>query len=150
MCGDRHKKQESASWFVDECARLGIKATHQRREIYEELSRTQAHPDADTIYKGVKERIPAISHDTVYRNLKVLEEHGVIQKVGAIGYRTRFDANMTPHHHFVCTRCGLIRDFYDERFNEYQPSSDVLEMGKVDGLRVELRGVCKQCSSGAG
>ena len=145
MSNGSHDRVEHERWFVAQCVRTGIKATHQRREIYAELAATKDHPDAETLYRCVKDRIPAISMDTVYRNLRTLEEHGVVRKVGATGYRTRFDANMAPHHHFVCTECGLIRDFHDDRFKGYRPSRDVLAMGKIRSLHFELRGTCKTC-----
>jgi Fur family peroxide stress response transcriptional regulator len=130
---------------VEQCARAGIKATQQRREIHRELSNTDEHPDAEALYVRVRRRVPAISLDTVYRNLRLLEDHGIIRKVGVTGYRTRFDANMDPHHHFVCVQCGLIRDFYDARFDRYRAAASVRKIGKVDSLHVELRGVCRGC-----
>ena len=146
MKDSTNDKAAAARWFVDQCARVGIKATQQRREIYEELSKTEAHPDAETIYKRVKRRMPAISLDTVYRNLRVMEDHGIVWTVGSAGDRARFDANMKPHHHFVCTVCGVIRDFHDGRLDRYRPAEGVLAMGDVSSLHVELRGVCKACA----
>jgi len=99
------------------------------------------------VYKRVRRRIPAISLDTVYRNLRTLEEHGIIRQVGATGCRTRFDANMAPHHHFVCMKCGLIRDFSDSRFDGFQPPRDISALGNVDSCQVELRGTCKDCAA---
>ena len=90
--------------FVEVCRRQGVKATHQRTEILRELAGTQEHPDAETIYARVRQRIPAISLDTVYRTLRLLEEKGVIARVGSMRDRTRFDANTDRHHHFVCSR----------------------------------------------
>ena len=79
----RHPEQtktQTAEWFVEHCRDAGIKATHQRQEIYVELAHTEEHPDAETVFRRVRLRIPTISFDTVYRNLRTLEEHGVIQK----------------------------------------------------------------------
>ena len=140
-------REIAEQWFVDRCHEAGIKATHQRREIYGELAQTHDHPDAETIFSNVKQRIPAISFDTVYRNLRVMEEHGIIQKVSATGYRTRFDANLTPHHHYICTKCGLVRDFYDDHLDDFTPPADVLSMGRVCSCHMELRGVCKTCAA---
>jgi len=134
-------------WFLERCRRAGIKVTHQRTEIFRELAQTEEHPDAEAIYQRVKRRIPAISQDTVYRTLRTLAEQRIIQKVGAIGYRTRFDANMDPHHHFVCTACGLIRDFYSRELDQFAPPRPVREMGSLDSVHVELRGICKACRS---
>jgi len=131
--------------FPNVCRRYGVKATHQRSEIYRELAGTKEHPDAETIYKRVRERIPAISLDTVYRTLRLLEKKGLISRVGSLGERTRFDADMDRHHHFVCTECGFIGDIYNEEWNDVRAPSDVRTMGIVNSTHVEVRGLCKAC-----
>jgi Fur family peroxide stress response transcriptional regulator len=131
--------------FSGVCRRYGVKATHQRTEIYRELARTNEHPNAETIYARVRKRVPAISLDTVYRTLRLLEKKGLISRVGSLGEKTRFDANIDRHHHFVCTECGFMGDFYSEEWNDFRAPSDVMAMGKVNSVHVELRGLCKAC-----
>lgn len=131
--------------FAETCRRHGIKATHQRMEIFRELAGTGEHPDADTIYRRVKKRIPAISLDTVYRTLRLLEEIGIISRVGFMEDRTRFDANTDRHYHFVCTECGLVRDFYSKALDELRPPAEASELGKVDEMYLEVRGICRKC-----
>lgn len=137
--------QKRLTEFADACRQHGIKATHQRTEILRELAGTEEHPDAETVYKSVRRRVPAISLDTVYRTLKLFEDKGVIVRMGAMKERARFDANTSRHHHFVCTQCGLIRDFYDEALDSLKAPQVVPEMGCVDSVYVELRGLCRSC-----
>lgn len=141
--------EERLAAFTAHCRKVGLKATHQRTEIYRELASTEEHPDADTVYERVRKRIPALSLDTVYRTLRLLEEKGVISRVGSIGERTRFDANTDRHHHFVCTQCGRIGDFYSESLDRFSVPHEVSEMGCVDAVYVELRGRCRKCQPGA-
>jgi Fur family peroxide stress response transcriptional regulator len=131
--------------FSGICRRYGVKATHQRSEIYRELARTNEHPDAETIYTRVRKRIPAISLDTVYRTLRLLEKKGLISRVGSLGEKTRFDANIDRHYHFVCTECGFMGDIYNEEWDDFRAPSDVMAMGTVNSVHVELRGLCKAC-----
>jgi Fur family peroxide stress response transcriptional regulator len=131
--------------FSDICRRYGVKATHQRTIIYRELAGTNRHPDAETIYAHVRKRIPAISLDTVYRTLRLLEKKGLISRVGSHGEKTRFDANTDRHHHFVCTECGFMGDIYNEDWDAFRAPSDVKAMGTVNSIHVELRGLCKTC-----
>jgi Fur family peroxide stress response transcriptional regulator len=142
---DAKELERRVEAFPEVCRRYGVKATHQRSEIYRELAGTTEHPDAETIYSRVRKRIPAISLDTVYRTLRLFEEEGLISRVGSISERTRFDANIDRHHHFICTECGFIGDVYNEEWNHVQPPGDVMAMGKVDSVHVELRGLCKAC-----
>lgn len=135
--------------FIDACRRLGIKATYQRIEILRELVATDEHPDAETIYARVRQRIPTISLDTVYRTLRMLEDKGVITRVGSVRDRARFDANTDRHHHFVCLECGAITNFYSDALDRFPVPREVAEMGSVDRVYVELRGLCRKCQAGA-
>lgn len=134
--------------LVEACRRHRAKATHQRTEILRALAATEEHPDAETIYTRVRRRIPAISLDTVYRTLRMLEDKEIITRVGSMRDRARFDANGERHHHFVCTRCGMIGDFHSETLDRFPVPPEVREMGRVDGGHVELRGRCRRCQQG--
>ncbi len=134
--------------FKEACVRRNLRTTHQRLEIFRELSATGEHPDAITIYRRVRKRIPTISLDTVYRNLKLLAEYGLISIVGMSDERLRFDANMTRHHHFSCVRCGMIRDFYSVRLNALKMPEEAKAFGDTVSLHVEVKGVCDTCIAG--
>lgn len=145
MAMPRKQIEARVADFVAACRRQGVKATHQRTEILRELSGSIEHPDAETIYARVRRRIPAISLDTVYRTLRLFEDKGVISRVGPLKDRARFDANCDRHHHFICTGCGLIRDFCSDELNGFRPPAEVARLGRVASLHVELRGLCRQC-----
>jgi Fur family peroxide stress response transcriptional regulator len=134
--------------FLDECRRLGIKATHQRREIYREVARTNEHPDVQTLFLRVRQRVPEVSLDTVYRTLRMFEEKGLVARVASLDARTRFDAVTTQHHHFVCVQCGEILDLYSEQLNALPVPPGGSAFGEVQSVHVELRGVCKGCREG--
>ncbi len=146
---DAEQVEKRVAEFVEACRRQGIKATHQRTEILRELAGSEEHPDADMIHARVRQRVPAISVDTVYRTLKLLEDKNVIARVGSMGCRARFDANRDRHYHFVCTECGIIRDFYSDAMARLAMPREVSEMGSVRDLYVELRGICRTCKQEA-
>jgi Fur family transcriptional regulator, peroxide stress response regulator len=140
---------EELNQRVDHCKqglrRSGVKLTHQRLEIFRELAKSLDHPDADTIYRSVRKRIPTISLDTVYRTLWLLLDLGLINTLGPSRERTRFDANLKSHHHFVCSACGMTRDFYSEELNSLKIPKSVNPLGQVNTTNVEVRGVCLAC-----
>lgn len=131
--------------FVAVCRRAGLRLTRQRTEIYRELAKTEEHPDAETIFRRVRRRLPAVSFDTVYRTLRTLEDAGIVARVGPRLDRARFDANMGQHHHFVCTRCGLIRDFESAAFDPLRAPADIGRFGSPESVHVEVRGLCAAC-----
>ena len=68
--------------FKEALARAGVKLTHQRLETFSEAARTGEHPDAETVFRGVRERLPTVSLDTVYRTLWLLIDLGVLITLG--------------------------------------------------------------------
>lgn len=143
------KIEQDLKHFKKACREKGVKYTHQRMEIFRELVLNSNHPDAEAVYRGVHKRIPAISLDTVYRTLWLLKDLGLIITLGPTRERTRFDANLTPHHHFVCSQCGGMDDFYSEELNELKISEQVKNLGEVKTIQINIQGVCHKCSGNA-
>ena len=131
--------------FAELCRRAGIRATHQRMEVFRDVAGTEEHPDVESIHRRVRRRVPAISLDTVYRTLRLFEERGLVSRVSYPGDRARFDGNTDHHHHFICTGCGLVRDFYSDELDAFRPPGAAKALGKVDTVHVELRGLCREC-----
>ncbi len=127
--------------------RSGSKVTHQRMEIFREVAQTGDHPDVETVFKGVRERMPTVSLDTVYRTLWWLKELGLVKTLGPLRERTRFDANLSRHHHFVCIQCGLTRDFYSDKFDKLKLPESAQSIGYAEMTQVEVKGICHQCAS---
>ena len=138
--------QQRMENFQAGLARAGVKATHQRLEIFREVVGSGDHPDAESIFMGVRKRMPTVSLDTVYRTLWLLLDLGLITTLGPPREKTRFDANQRPHHHFICTRCGLARDFYSEELDRLRIPEAVKTWGQVDAIQVEVRGICADCA----
>lgn len=125
----------------------GVKMTHQRIEIFREVAQTEEHPDAVTVYRHVRKRLPTISLDTVYRTLWMLMDMGLITTLGVQRQRIRFDGNPAIHHHFICTKCGMASDLQSDDLNNLQAPEEVRSLGRVETTHVEFRGLCSACSN---
>ncbi|HPA47229.1 MAG TPA: Fur family transcriptional regulator [bacterium] len=139
--------QDRIDKFKEGLKKAGVKLTHQRLVIFQEVARSKDHPDAETIWKGVRQRVPTVSLDTVYRTLWLLMDLGLIATLGFPHESVRFDANRSTHHHFVCTKCGKIRDFCSEEFDRLKIPDSVKELGHAEKMHVEVRGLCVHCSN---
>jgi Fe2+ or Zn2+ uptake regulation protein len=84
--------------------------SQQREHILAWLQATATHPTAAEIHAGLLPELAGLSLGTVYRNLEVLVAEGAIDEVACAGGTARYDANVEPHHHFHCERCGRIVD----------------------------------------
>ena len=131
--------------FESVCRYQGIKLTHQRIEIFREVAQTTDHPDADQVFHRVRNRVPTVSLDTVYRTLWLLKDLGLVVPLGSSRERTRFDANLVRHHHFVCGQCGFTRDFYSNDLDNIRLPDAVGSFGEIEATHVEVRGVCREC-----
>lgn len=123
----------------------GLRLTHQRLEIIRTIAADETHPYVETVYEKVRERVPTISLDTVYRTLATLTDRGLITRVLFTPGPARYDANPARHHHFVCTRCGLVRDILGHELDAIRATSEVTRIGRPDAVTVQFRGVCAEC-----
>ena len=124
----------------------GVKLTHQRLEIFREIAASAEHPDVETVFRAVQARMPTVSQDTVYRTLWLLHDLGLATTLGPQREGVRFDVNLDPHHHYVCVRCGLVRDFESADLNALRLPAGVKQLGSIVDARVEVRGVCAKCA----
>ena len=120
--------------------------TLQKQRILEVLRSTKLHPTADWIYERVKKSFPKLSLGTVYRNLKILKEHGEIQELPFGDTFDRFDGNASEHPHFVCRKCDCVIDLSIQSAqnleNVIQPESGF----KVEKCMITFFGLCNKCN----
>jgi Fur family transcriptional regulator, peroxide stress response regulator len=99
------------------------------------------------LIKILKSRFPGVSATTIHRSTARLQERGVItfaptDKDGSM----RYDANTTPHDHFICTNCGGLRDI-DIADDVIPLVSKALGGCKITG-RLVINGSCESCLNG--
>lgn len=119
--------------------------TPQRKVVLDELLAAPVHPTAAELYERVRQRLPRVSLGTVYRNLEVLHQDGMIRKLEFAGTETRFDGNLDPHYHVRCNACGDIVDVYDLGPGGAPAQPDELAGFRIEGHRLEYFGICPDC-----
>lgn len=127
------------------CQELGMRVTTQRVEIFREVASSCEHPDAETVYENVKERLPNISFDTVYRTLASLEDMDMIFRVDSLLPKARFDADRRPHNHFICIKCGEVYDIFPEDGYEVTIPKNSKKFGEIKDINLQVRGICNKC-----
>jgi Fur family peroxide stress response transcriptional regulator len=143
---DKSEVERRVEHFKETARKAGIKLTHQRLEIFREVAVSLAHPSAEAVLRALQPRMPTVSLDTVYRTLWLLNDLGLVSTLWPKRESVRFDANLEPHHHYVCLRCGLARDFESAELNALRIPESVAEFGTIDATHVEVRGVCSRCA----
>jgi Fur family transcriptional regulator, peroxide stress response regulator len=122
----------------------GMRLTHQRIEVVRDIAAADDHPDVEHIFRDVRTRVPTISLDTVYRTVATLVELGCVTRTTLTPGPARYDANVTHHHHFVCTRCGTACDI-DFDLDAIRGPAGTEGVGTVETVEVRLRGTCMAC-----
>ena len=123
--------------------------TRQREVILEEVRKACHHPTADEIYENVRKKLPHISLGTVYRNLDVLAEFGLIKKIEPDFPQMRFDGNTKEHYHITCLHCGMIEDAPIEpsgnSLKNLENALGNLTKHGIFGHKLEFIGLCSKC-----
>lgn len=120
--------------------------SRKRMAILNLLRETNVHPTAEWVYEQLRPKYPDLSLGTVYRNLKLFCEKGRAASVGVIDGHERFDGVLKPHAHFVCDRCGTIRDIPKEFFGPEELSQLSQRTGhRLESASVLFHGVCAEC-----
>ena len=135
------------STFHDLCAKHGLTATHQRQILYEVMHAMPGHPSPEEVYAQVKQQIPAISLATVYKNIHLFVEKGVLKEVSMHHGSRRVELNKVRHHHMVCTRCKTITDL-EEKDLGILPALQELPGGfRMERYSIDVVGLCAACQS---
>lgn len=123
----------------------GLKYSRQREAILSYLRSTTSHPTAENVYFKIREEFPKLSLGTVYRNLNLLAENGVILRLSCGDGVERFDAITKPHNHFICRTCGVVLDLKVECMETIDKEAEKHFSGKIEGHEVYFYGTCNQC-----
>ena len=117
-----NKSKNQISRIEKLCAENGVKFTHQRKIIADVISKSNDHPDANEVYLRANKIDPRISLATVYRTIKLFEEHNVLNRIELGGKRARYEElNEDEHHdHLIDIDSGEIIEFVNEEIESLQ------------------------------
>ena len=123
-----------------------IRHSKQRDMIYEYLMSTKEHPSADMVYESLRPEMPNLSLGTVYRNLKLLEEMGLVRRVTTLQNTERYDANTGNHAHFECDTCGCVKDFDILDIKKAKESCGAGDSDNIKWVNLVFGGTCSECT----
>lgn len=123
----------------------GVRMTPQRHAILSFLFQTMDHPTADEIYKALEGNFPNMSVATVYNNLRLFKESGLVRELTYGDASSRFDANVTDHYHVICTQCDKMVDFDYPDLQIVERIAQEETGFTVDSHRMEIYGLCPEC-----
>ena len=122
-----------------------MRNSKQRDTILKIVRESDDHPTADMVYNRARVHINNISLGTVYRNLNLLSEQGLIKKFKIIGDNERFDKTVIMHSHFVCKCCGKVVDIMEDSMKGFIDELSKKTDSLIERYEVSLLGTCSHC-----
>jgi len=117
----------------------------QRQLILGIVQNAADHPTADRIFQIARKQMPTISLGTVYRNLQLLSETGLISSIRLDDKSIHYDRSCASHFHFVCRKCHHVEDIPPDSKTTQQLHA--LTDHQVDNVHLQLYGVCRRCQN---
>ena len=143
-------KMNASKQLMEYLAGQGLRSTSQRDTILGVFVDAGRHVSAEELYALVKKSHQGVGYATVYRTLKLLADAGLAEERRFEDGFTRYEYRATDghHDHLICTRCGRIIEFENERIEQLQ--QDVARKNRflVQSHKLELYGLCAACQQG--
>ena len=118
-----------------------MRNTKQKDLILKIINNNYTHPNANEIYELARCELSNISLGTVYRILNSLVEQGKIRIIQSINNIHRYDNINSRHDHFICIKCGEIKDI--EKMNNKEIR--IINNNKVLDCDITYKGICRKC-----
>ena len=120
--------------------------SHKREAILETIRSTKTHPSAEWIYNKLKIKYKDLSLGTIYRNIALFKEQGLITSVENVGGHERLDGNTVPHAHFICLNCNEVIDIDSSLINtDFNNQLSEKYDFNIDYQKIIFYGKCSKC-----
>lgn len=120
----------------------GIRPSVQRLAVMNYLLENRVHPTVDNIFSSLNPIMPTLSRTTIYNTLKLLVENGAAIMLTIDEKNTRFDAEVKPHTHFMCNKCGVVKDL---DLNPPILKGNYIDECEIISSELFLYGYCPEC-----
>lgn len=130
---------------VDLLKEKGYKTTGKRKDILAYFEEANGYRTAKDLIQHMESSYEGISFDTVYRNLHLYDEIGILETTELNGEK-QFRLNCTDHHHhhFICNDCGKTKEIEVCPMDEIENS---LANYAIEGHKFEIYGLCPICQT---
>ncbi len=117
----------------------------QREAILAALRSVRTHPTAGSVFRMVRRKVPSVSFGTVYRNLNLLKDEGRVLELAFGKECSRYDGDVSYHHHFFCLKCEGVFDLKAPSLKDLDKTVSAGSGMDVRYHRINFYGRCKKC-----
>jgi len=124
---------------------MKLNYSKQREQIIKCIENSKMHLTAEEIYNELKVSNPKLSLGTVYRNLDVLYEAGLICRISSKNEPDRYDAESRNHYHAKCIRCGKLNNIIMDKLEEINKYAQKEADCEIISHNLTFDTICKKC-----
>ena len=119
--------------LVEALKKEGLRFTEQRKSIWDEITSSDDHREAEDIFLALRKKNINVSRATVYRTIDVLVKNNLVRKLDIGDSPSKYENKIDSHHHdhMICLETGDIIEFYNEELENLQD-----EIAKKHGYKV--------------
>ncbi|MGW8161143.1 MAG: Fur family transcriptional regulator [Desulfobulbales bacterium] len=145
--GEVRMIEPAVQTFEDYLKKNSLKMTNQRQLVAQAFFSQKEHLSAEDLYRKVQKKFPVIGFTTVYRTLNLLVEAGLASTHHFKGSFTQFEprGRKEHHDHLICTVCGKIIEFTNDRIEKLQREVARKHNFEVSDHTLEIFGRCIEC-----
>ncbi|MCD4779450.1 MAG: transcriptional repressor [Candidatus Omnitrophica bacterium] len=133
------------NFYVDKIKNNGLKVTPRRKAIINIFNHCRVHLTPEDIFTRLKEEFSHCGLPSVYRNLEILAECGILARIYRFDNKRYYglchSADGAHHHHIICIKCGTIAPL---------KGCNLFKRKKINGFKIidhfiQVDGICKNC-----
>ncbi len=137
----------SSITLAEKLKSAGLKITQSRLKVLQVLEQEQQHHlNAEAVHAVLSAEKADVGLATVYRVLTQFEQAGLVKRHHFSQDHAFFELNQGSHHdHLVCTKCGRVQEFVDERIESFQQEIAKNNHFEMTDHVLNIYGICQIC-----
>jgi len=129
---------------------VGQRMTSQRKLLFELVCQADGHLDADELFRRAKERDSRISLSTVYRNLQLFKQEGLIRERHFLDEHHHYETEGSEDHcHLVCRGCGTVIEAQIPLLDQMKKTAEDENLFQITDIELNVQGYCSKCKDGS-
>ena len=122
-----------------------LRRTYERERVLEYILTIDGHFTIQSVHEEMNKETP-ISRGSIYNIIELFLNAGIVVRHPFAGAEAEYETTMraATHHHRICTSCGAIKEFSDQKFNKAIKNRSFASFEK-QFHSIYLYGLCKKC-----